>query len=186
MLHFLLFVCTIYDVVSGSTVTVAPGDDTLLAAVNAAADGDILVLQDGTYKTSRNGLFDIQIKTSKSLTIRAQNSRQATVDSGGLIPVFAFENNGGSQVVTLEGLIITGGQTKSSTGKGGGGIRVSGGADVRLNNCKVFGNQAMTGGHNGGGGIFVEGASSRLKTSDCEISSNNAGYSGGGLYVRDA
>ena len=74
-------------------VSVAPGNGTLVAAVIAAADGDTLVLSDGTYLGNGDLVID------KSLTIRAINSAVASLITGGTFTIDAA----GSQVI-LQGV----------------------------------------------------------------------------------
>ncbi len=75
-------------------ISVLPGSGTLAAAVAAAADGDTLVLDYGTY--SGNGNLVI----SKSLTIRSLNSQALSA----LITGGTFTIDGADINVTLQGL----------------------------------------------------------------------------------
>ena len=72
-------------------IRVDPGDGTLAAAVAAAAHGDVLVLQDGTYSGS--------VIVDKSLTIRALNKAVSAVISGGYMTI-----EGAGISVTVQGL----------------------------------------------------------------------------------
>ena len=80
------------------------------AALNAASDGDELVLADGTYTGSGDNV--LEITSTKSITIRALNVGQAVVDG---------ENaRRGIRVactctVIVAGLRITGGDPVRST-----------------------------------------------------------------------
>ena len=60
-----------------ATINVAPGDGTLADAVAAAADGDVLVLSDGTYSGTVGTV-------SKSLTFVAANSSSEPLISGSI------------------------------------------------------------------------------------------------------
>lgn len=74
-------------------VQVLPGNGTLAAAVLAAADGDTLVLSDGTYVGNGDLVID------KSLTIRAINSAVDSLVTGGTFTIDAAD----SQVI-LQGV----------------------------------------------------------------------------------
>ena len=58
-----------------ATINVSPGAGTLQAAHDAASAGDVLVLADGTYTGTGINVLEI----TKSITIRAANSRQAII-----------------------------------------------------------------------------------------------------------
>ena len=64
-----------------AVINVQPGQGTLQAALNAANDGDELVLADGTYTGSASDLLWI----SKSIIIRALNPRGAILDEAALL-----------------------------------------------------------------------------------------------------
>ena len=108
-----------------------------------------------------------------NLTIKAL-SGTATLDanqkSGSVIYI---SSNSGVRDLTLENLILTGGNTGSS----GGGVFVTGGAKLTMKNCTITGNKASY-----GGGVYVANGSTFIME-DGEISNNNVGYYGGGVYV---
>ena len=85
-----------------ATINVSPSDD-LQSKLNSAGAGDTLVLADGTYSGSGDNVLEI----SKDITIRAQNSGQAILDSENARRVIYIT----SGTVTLEGLNITRGYT---------------------------------------------------------------------------
>ena len=82
-----------------AVITVQPGSGTLQAAVDAASDGDELILEDGTYTGSGSNVLDI----GKSITIRAQNPGQAILDGEEARSVVSIT----SGTVELIGLHIT-------------------------------------------------------------------------------
>ena len=103
----------------GAQVSVQPGPPgTLQAAVDAAAPGATLVLEDGDY-TGKSGCV---LSISKSITIRAKNTGRAVLDGEGKWRV--VDLSGGD--VALQGLNITGG-------------KVTGYDDVRLAASKPCG-----------------------------------------------
>ena len=86
-------------------ISVQPGFGTLQAAIDAANDGDELVLANGTYTGSTytgNQVLEIR----KSITIRAQHPRGAVLDGQNARRVVSIT----SGTVVLEGLDITRGR----------------------------------------------------------------------------
>ena len=84
---------------------VQPGEGTLQAALNAAKDGDELVLADGTYTGSGDNVLEI----SKSITIRA-NPRGAILNGQKVRRIMHIT----SGTVVLDGLDITSGSVHVS------------------------------------------------------------------------
>lgn len=82
-----------------SGTSVAAGAGTLQAALNAASDGDELVLADGKYTGSGGQVLSI----GKSITIRALNAGQAILDGENARTVVYIS----SGTVVLSGLHIT-------------------------------------------------------------------------------
>ena len=96
----------------GSEIPVNPGPPgTLQDAVDAAAQGATLVLEDGYYTGKSGSVLSI----SKSITIRAKNTGRAVLDGEKKWRV--VDISGGD--VALEGLNITGGKITN------GGVRLA-------------------------------------------------------------
>jgi poly(beta-D-mannuronate) lyase len=91
---------------SGQTHQVEPGATALLAAIDQAGDGDVIVLANGQYDVSK------LIKIDKTLTIKAAQAGQAklTFERSALFEI----QNGGS--LKLEGLTISGANSPDSAG----------------------------------------------------------------------
>ena len=96
-----------------------------------------------------------------------------TIDANGLSRVLDLTSS--ATDVTIEGVVITGGQTPDKPPKNasGGGIRVASGASLRLVQSTVTGNSALD-----GGGILNEG---NLEVVQSTIDSNIATGKGGGI-----
>ncbi|NCC51951.1 MAG: hypothetical protein EOM20_12140 [Spartobacteria bacterium] len=174
------------------------------AAVDAAVDGDIILITNGLY-----GLNE-QVSVSKAVTLRGVNGAgYTTVDGGYLTRCFHLSNTG----ACLEGLTVTrgvaygGGGVSCSNGghvvdcvirdcrstKDGGGLYVRYGT---VSNCQFYGNSSSWGGGllaqdeavvdqcffsgnhatNGGGGLYAWGA---IEVKNCTADSNTAGWGGG-------
>ena len=86
-----------------AVISVQPGAGTLQAALNAASDGDELVLYNGTYTGSDTNVLEI----SKSITIRSLHPRGAILDGENARRVVSITNG----TVVLEGIDVTRGHT---------------------------------------------------------------------------
>jgi len=109
---------------------------TIQDAVDAATDGDIIELMQGTF--TGDGNRDIQV-LSRPITIRAEyggNYMNCQIDCDGSAREehrgFRFGPEVGTGDATLEGIGIINGYTTAN----GGGIRVEG-ADPTIDNCAV-------------------------------------------------
>jgi Chlamydia polymorphic membrane protein (Chlamydia_PMP) repeat len=158
------------------------------AAIDAAASGDTIAIEQGTY--------DGPITISKIVTLEGAGASQTTIRGGSPVLTVA-----GATLVTLEGLTITGGTAKGGIQNGmpkvpsfltlidstvsgnsavaGGGINNLSNSSVVLRDSTVSGNTA-----DAGGGIFnaVDGY---LTLSNSTVSGNTADY-GGGIYNPNA
>jgi len=177
---------------------------TIQAAVDAAVDGDVIELTDGTFMGDGNR--DIVVP-SENITIRSQSGdpTMCGVNCGG---AQADEHRGfhftstGSGVARLEGVGIIGGFTTTSgagiwidggdaeivdcmlyachvgasRSEGGGGIAVTSLADPTLTGCLITG---CSGSY--GGGMRVFGAGGTYES--CTFNDNTASEIGGGVYV---
>ena len=91
---------------SGKTTTVKASGDALYQAIQKANSGDVLLLENGIYEIEKI------IKLSKTLSIKAKNNQQVTVNFGRST---LFEiNNGGS--LSIDGLVITGANSPDYAG----------------------------------------------------------------------
>jgi hypothetical protein len=141
---------------------VVPVTTTLQAAINAAQNGDTVLIPAGTYTESLTIDKSITLTgvTSATTIIRAAgNQRVITVTSG--------------HDLRVEHLAIVGGRAGSAEG---GGIRIENGR-LQLIDVIVADNQAGY-----GGGIF-QGSTGRVDTINSRIERNQSGNHGGGLYV---
>lgn len=163
-------------VVSGSCIaeTWTVDDDgkadfeNIQAAINAASDGDEIIVSDGQY-------FENITFLGKEITVRSidpPNSLNTTIIDGGgtsnTVVVFTTE---GSKSV-LDGFTITGGNTPLS----GGGILIGSGSPT-IKNCLIKNNQSL----GKGGGIQCSAGSPLFI--DCLIENNHSQESGGGVNL---
>ncbi len=154
-----------------------PDDFALIqGAVDAASQGDTIIVKDGTYSEN------VEFK-GKAVTVRSENGPRHCIVYGRdhSRPVFSFVNNEGHSS-TLEGLTLTGGSSPR-----GGGIycRL---ASPTIRNCIIAENNALRqeGDDSGGGGIYLDQSGAIVE--DCLIRENTAGGGGhgGGVYLRNS
>ncbi len=140
---------------------------TIQAGIDAAVDGDVVEIADGTYTGGGNKNLDY---SGKAITVRsaAGDPTLCIIDCQGNGRGFDFYWDGSPDAV-LEGLTITNGNAND-----GGGIRISGpGPTIR--NCVIRSNSA----DRRGGGIYCSYANPTL--TQCIIRGNSAGDRGGGI-----
>jgi parallel beta-helix repeat protein len=185
---------TLHGVLSAATINV-PGDQpTIQAGIDAATNGDEVVVAPGTYLEAINFL-------GKSITLRSASSdpTDTIIDGTGNFHVVQCVSSEGSDKV-LQGFTITGGNANGAfpDDRGGGMYNSSSGPTVT--HCIFSGNMASFGGgmfnfisspkvthcsFSGdtagfGGGIYNQGGSPTMI--NCAFSGNTAGTWGGGMY----
>ena len=165
---------------------------TIQAAIDAAWDGDIIELLDGTY--TGDGNRDLDTK-SKAITLRSQsgNASSCIIDAEGdsLEQHRVITIQGGALETRLEDMTITGGyfigvgggvaclgstaglhgcifSNNTSAYAAGGGVYIAGDCMVTVTECVFTGNVALSG---DGGGLALL---SDLTMSDCELYGNDA------------
>lgn len=195
---------------AGTVIHVPADQPTIQSAINAAADGDTVLVSDGTYVENIN--FN-----GKAITVTSVNgSKVTTLDGNKLNVVVAFVTNEGAGSV-LNGFTITNGLSgDQSPGFGeGGGIVIENTASPTITNNVITANgacdgagiaisfagpliqgntitnnfQALCGGGIGGGGISIGGESSGTRVIGNVIANNlmvNNGVNGGGLLLNAA
>lgn len=144
---------------------------TIQSAINAASNGDEIVVRPGRYRETLNFL-------GKAITVRSEAGPEATT-------VFLEQE---TRIVlldgdaTLRGFTITGGFSRV-----GAGIRVTAGADAVIDRNVIVANTADRGGSGLalGGGIAVEGLSRAVITRNV-IEGNSAIGDAQGLYAYGA
>jgi hypothetical protein len=164
--------------IAGSIIHVPAEQPTIQAGINAAINGDAVVVAPGTYRECIN--FN-----GKSITVTSSGAATDTIIDGARIgPVVTFSSNETSTSV-LSGFTIQRGNAINSPAGEGGGIAVESASPIIKNNI-IRDNW----GSNGGGGIGV-GFGSPLIEGNIILNNTQSplisgGIGGGGISVRGA
>ncbi|MBG81332.1 MAG: hypothetical protein CMJ39_11585 [Phycisphaerae bacterium] len=147
------------------TIHVPDEHETIQGAIEAASDGDTILVAPGIY----TGSGDWVINTlGKAIVIRATDTPEDTILNGeGLRRVLHFANNEQSNTI-IEGFMITGGQAET-----GGGVYCYSSSPL-IKDCLIVDNTADV----AGGGIHCEWYSSPV-INGCDINNNAAGGTSG-------
>ena len=170
------FLLTAAALVHADTITVcwdgSADYTTIQAGINAAADGDEVVVCQGTYTGQQNKNLDF---AGRAITVRSENGPELTIidcqnDGRG----FYFHSGEDANSV-LDGFTVTNGYTPGpwSENRGGGICSVASGPTIK--NCTITNSASDR-----GGGIFC-GDESNAIVSQCTIIENSAS-NGGGVF----
>lgn len=148
----------------GATHYVPENYMTIQIALDAAIEGDIVIIGDGVYTGVGNKNLDFK---GKALTLRSENGpSRCIIDCEGVGTGVNFFPNTSPSNQILEGLSIVNAWETAI---------YCDGAQIRIRNCIISGNTA-----NQGGGIALYSSSAVIE--GCTISGNVAGLHGGGIY----
>jgi hypothetical protein len=168
----LIVFVTVGSAAAATKIHVPADQPTIQAGINAASNGDTVLVAPGTYQENIDFL-------GKAIKVTSTNGSAVTI----------IKNNGGGSVVTfhssegrnsiLNGFTITGGLASF----GGGGIEISS-ASPTITNNKIVGNQACD-----GNGIEVNFGSPLIKGNTITGNSQagcSGGTGGGGIEIGGA
>jgi len=148
-------------VASAATIYVPTGQPTIQAGIDAAVDGDTVLVATGTYVENIDFL-------GKTITVQSEMGYKTTAIDGSQMGSVVTFVNGESEETLLDGFEIRNGYNNV-----GGGINCDNYSDPIIANCKIIDNMADV----LGGGIH--GSLSSLIIQDCQIVNNVAKYGGG-------
>ncbi len=127
---------------AGTTITVGPGGgydySTIKQAINAASNGDTVVVADGNYTGTNNKNLNFN---GKAITVQSENGpANCIIDCEGNGRGFTFNSGEGADSV-VDGFTIRNGDVVS-----GGGIYFIGKSNPTITNCIISGNTGKYGG----------------------------------------
>ncbi len=165
------------SVVSAATITVDVGGGadhtTIQDAIDAASDGDEIVVSPGTYTSDGSAVVDT---LGKAILIRSSGaSLETIIDGKGERIGLHFDSNETSSTV-IDGFTITNGYDFIF----GGGVAVLNDSNPTIQNCIIDRNTTWS----QGAGIICYSSSPAI--TNCTISNNNTTYAlgkGGGIAI---
>lgn len=162
-----------------ATLYVPAEYSTIQAGIDAATDGDTVLVADGTYTGIGNKDIDFG---GRAITLKSENGPEnCIIDGQGYGLGFYFHNSEGPFSV-LDGFTITNFSNFDHVGGGypgwGGGIYLYR-SSPNINNCNIIENTAAT-----GGGIACYQAAPFVE--NCKIMENSSTHQGGGIRVYQA
>jgi len=158
---------------SADTIHVPKDLDTIMSAIHAASEQDVILVKPGTYTENINFL-------GKQISLISEEGPEVTwIDGDQAGSVVTFENNEKEQTL-LQGFTLTNGSgTALGNGFSGGGIFCVGASPTIQENI-ITGNDVEY----GGGGILCKDRS-KAKIIKNQIVDNEAGYHGGGILCME-
>ena len=176
--YFIFYLILICGNIStfAATLVVPTEHPTIQSGIDAAVDGDTVLVRDGSYKGDGNVNIDFK---GKRITVKSLNGAKNTKihcawqeNTRG----FIFQNSETNDTV-LEGFTINNGKHDF-----GGGIYCNG-ASPTIKDCVIAWNSVKTRDRFTGRGGGVYALNSDLKIIGCTISNNWSDSYGGGVYL---
>ena len=178
-----LLVC---GVTTAATINVPADYTTIQAAVDAASNGDEILVAPGTYTDTQDGhVVDMK---GKAITLRSTGGAAVTIidGQGARRGIACF--SGETAETVIEGFTITNGEAVAFdySGDAAGGVWVDWGggglccyqSNPTLLGCAISYN-AASGGYGTGGGVYSVGCNVTIR--HCTIMNNSAAWFGGGI-----
>ena len=170
------------SVASVATIRVPSEQPTIQAGIDASADGDTVLVANGTYTGAGNRNISF---LGKAVTVRSEHGADSTAidcELEGRGFLFEHSENTGSRLI---GFRISGGFVDGDyPASCGGGISCLGGSSPVIVSCIIENNTAAVGDRGKGGGISCIDNSSPVIL-NCILEFNRAGYGGGGVSCFD-
>jgi len=164
----IIFILIIVASGRGADIRIPTDYPTIQAGINAAANGDTVIVADGVYRGVGNRGIDFKSKKIKVTSLNGPE--KTTIDCEGLGRGFYFHSSETTESV-LSGFTI-----KNGLADNGGGISCESSSSPTIERNIIIGNYAQS----QGGGIFCKNYSSPLIQNN-SIIENKADANGGGI-----
>lgn len=162
----LIFTLILFPGISqAQEVILVPWGESIQEAINAAADGDKILVYPGLYVENIDFL-------GKAITVEGGAGPGMTIIDGGLVSPVVIFNSGEPSDAILDGFTI-----QNGFGYYGGGIHISNSSPT-IQNCVVTRNEAGA----WGGGIYLEDSESLIY--NCQVLVNWAHSMWGGIGIK--
>ncbi len=150
------------------------GYTTIQAAINAAGNGDTILVDEGTY--SENITFPTD---ARGITVKATGTAANTIIRGSGANAAVVTFSAAAAVAKLDGFTLDNQASNSLTR----GVAISGGATPTIKNCIIKGNTPTSSAV--GAGVYITGAGATLENTIIGQSgaANTTAGNGGGLYA---
>jgi len=181
--HYLFFVFVLSLILCsstafGATIHVPANYPTIQKAIDAASDGDIVLVADGTYTGSGNKWINFK---GKQITLQSENGpKNCIIDCENSGRGFNFQG-GELEDSVLVGFTIKNGRTMDL----GGAIYCANSAPV-ITDCIMVNNHVTGSSNNSHGGAIYLGPGASPTIKNCVITGNTSDYHGGGIYSYNA
>ncbi len=167
--------------ISATTINIPEDYPSINIGLIFAVDGDIILVQPGTYVENIN--YNGKNITIASLFLTTQDTTyisQTIIDGNQEGCVVTFESGEDSTAV-LTGFTITNGLNIGSINESGGGIACMNSSNPSLDNL-IISNNSVESMFGSGGGIFCYSSSPKIK--NVKVVNNSADHQGGGIHCR--
>ncbi|MBW1744714.1 MAG: hypothetical protein JRJ47_15005 [Deltaproteobacteria bacterium] len=181
--HYLFFVFVLSLVLCssaafGATIHVPANYKTIQGAINAASDGDVVLVADGTYTGSGNKWISFK---GKQITLQSENGpKNCIIDCENSGRGFSFDSGELADSV-LSGFTITNGRWRDY----GGAIYCANSAPT-ITDCIMVNNRVVGSSNNSHGGAIYLGPGASPTITNCVIIGNSSDYHGGAIYSYNA
>ncbi len=159
----------------GDVIGVPSDYPTIQGAIEVAADGDVVLVDPGSYPEQGVRFLGKAITVTGTAPDDSAVVAATIVDGGGQGTVFLFDGGEGEQSL-LQGITITGGRAAPWPGNHGGGVTCRPAARPTLSHCIIRDNVSES----SGGGVRCFEADPLLR--HCILQGNSAAFEGGGVY----
>lgn len=154
---------------AAQTLQVPSEYGTIQAAIDAASNGDTILVADGVY--DENITF-----RGKAIIVQSENGAGNTAiqGTGANSPVVTFASGETANAV-LDGFVI---DNQAGAGSQTRGLYIANNSSPAIRNCNINSNDSSA----NGSGVYITGTTSTVTLTDTYVTGNSTTMSGGGIY----